>query len=382
MQNIQNGINSSLKDYDVGIDLLNDKGEANDFNDDIKTVRPVRIIIENIMGIGDLDIDLSSAVNVFIGENGTGKTSVIKCLYSLIAGLMDADHQTKMKLQNGVEQKIQQVFRPENNKIGNIVKEGIINASVRIIFDNGKEMHVEFGSSAASHVNLDYDDEIKSGCPIVYIPPKEMVSVDGFVSLYENYSISFEEMYNRIARQLSMPAKKHLSDEIQVIVDDLAELIEGKVILHNGRLYLEEKETGHLLEMGLLSEGYKKIITLLQLVVNGNIKRGSVLIWDEPETNMNPKMSVKLVNALNALAKNGVQVIITTHDYFVAQEFGLIAKYDAGDMRYCFNSLYKEGGIRLESNDDLFEIFHNPIMEEFDSLYERENILRWKEPEI
>ena len=91
-------------------------------------------------------------------------------------------------------------------------------------------------------------------------------------------------------------------------------------------------------------------------------------------------MSVKLVKALNALAKNGVQIIITTHDYFVAQEFGVIAKYEAGDMKYCFNSLYKEGDICLESNGDLFEINHNPIMEEFDELYERENSLRWKEP--
>lgn len=380
MQNAQNGINSSLNDSNVGIELLKDNGETDNLDGDINILRPVRLIIDNIMGIGNLDIDLSDSVNVFIGENGTGKTSILKCLYSLIAGLMDADQQTKLKLQNGIEQKIQQVFRPENNKIGNIVKEGKSKASVRIIFDTGEEMAVEFGSLAASHVILNYNDEIKSGCPIVYIPPKEMVSVDGFVSLYENYSISFEEMYNRIAKQLSMPAKKHLTDEIQVIVDDLAELIEGKVILHNGRLYLEEKETGHLLEMGLLSEGYKKIITLLHLVVNGNIKRGSVLIWDEPETNMNPKMSVKLVKALNALAKNGVQIIITTHDYFVAQEFGVIAKYEAGDMKYCFNSLYKEGDICLESNGDLFEINHNPIMEEFDELYERENSLRWKEP--
>ena len=82
--------------------------------------------------------------------------------------------------------------------------------------------------------------------------------------------------------------------------------------------------------MGLLSEGYKKLATIVYLIQSGSLSKGSILFWDEPETNMNPKMVEPVAQALGALARAGVQVFVTTHDYFTMQSFNLMAKYPQG----------------------------------------------------
>ena len=133
--------------------------------------------------------------------------------------------------------------------------------------------------------------------------------------------------------------------------------------------------------MGLVSEGYRKIATLIYLIANENIKKGTILIWDEPETNLNPQMTAKVVEGILLIAQMGVQVFITTHDYFVTQEMGIAAHYSTFPLHYQFFSLYKneQNTIVAESNSDLYQIEHNAIMEQFDDLYDRENSLRWKE---
>ncbi len=72
-------------------------------------------------------------------------------------------------------------------------------------------------------------------------------------------------------------------------------------------------------EMGLVSEGYRKLATITYLIRNGCLNANSVLFWDEPETNMNPGMIRPLVDAMMQLAKLKVQIFITTHDYFLQQ---------------------------------------------------------------
>lgn len=378
MQKNQTGLNLNLSAQDINVDSAEEKQDiSKSYN--MRLVKPSSLCLKNIMGIKDMNIDLSNNVTVFIGDNSTGKTSILKVLYSLVTGVIDSDQTTKSKIRNSLEGKIQQVFRPENLKIGNVVKNGEANASVEVVFDDERKITAAISSNASEHISMEFNNFSPINCSMVYIPPKEMASIEGFVSLYESYNLSFEEMYYRISKQIAMPAYKQISDEKKKIIEELSVLLNGSVILRDGKLYLKSNSADRLLEMGLLSEGYKKIVILMQLLINGNIGKGSVLIWDEPETNMNPKMSIKLVNALNALARNGVQVIVTTHDYFVAQEFAIKAKYEADDFRYKFYSLYKvEEDICMESSNSLFDIEHNAIMEEFDELYDRENRLSWQ----
>lgn len=100
----------------------------------------------------------------------------------------------------------------------------------------------------------------------------------------------------------------------------------GKVTQKERKFFLNVQDSGEF-EMGLVSEGYRKLSTILYLISSGSLNKDAVLFWDEPETNMNPKMIRPIAGAVMELAKMGVQVFVTTHDYFVQQEFNLVASY-------------------------------------------------------
>ncbi len=96
---------------------------------------------------------------------------------------------------------------------------------------------------------------------------------------------------------------------------------------------------------------------------------------------MNPRMIRPIVDVMLELAAMGVQLFVTTHDYFLLQELNLAAIYPAkhpkADIQ--FISLYKDdadgGRILAQCAGTADELTHNSIMEEFDELYDREQVL-------
>ena len=58
------------------------------------------------------------------------------------------------------------------------------------------------------------------------------------------------------------------------------------------------------------------------LIQNGTLNNGSILFWDEPETNLNPKLFGPVMNILLELQRDGVQVFLATHDYLILEELG------------------------------------------------------------
>lgn len=72
-------------------------------------------------------------------------------------------------------------------------------------------------------------------------------------------------------------------------------------------------ENGHgKIEFMLLAEGLRKLGLVWLLVRNGSLPSGSVLLWDEPEANLNPGLLTVVVDVLLRLQRSGVQVLIAT----------------------------------------------------------------------
>ena len=126
------------------------------------------------------------------------------------------------------------------------------------------------------------------------------------------------------------------------------------------------------IEFTLLAEGLRKLGLLWLLIRNGTLKPGAVLFWDEPETNLNPKLYGVVIDVLLELQRLGVQMFLATHDYVILRELDLKAK--EGDQ-VAFHSLYRSpetGEIACHTTGRSAEIHPNAIMEAFDSIYDRE----------
>lgn len=337
----------------------------------------------DFMIFNSLDIEFSPNINIISGENSTGKTALLKMMYADLKGYTDAyavkGNTTRDDLERAIVNKYQGVFRPDNESIGRLVnrKQGNNNADISLLFSNGEKFRIGFSRKSSKHIEILKGNFIDIGdlAPI-YIPPKEIISTtENFGALYDNYHIAFEETYYDLTRLLEKPLRKgpNTSEQNEVMAS-FEKIVNGNIVQKDKKFYLKVKGAGEF-EMGLVSEGYRKLTTIMYLILSGSLTKDSILFWDEPETNMNPKMIKPMVDALITLANMGVQIFVTTHDYFVQQCFNMEAMYGKNKkLKYKFISLYhaENGETKAETADRLGDIEHNAIMDEFDELYDRE----------
>ena len=131
-----------------------------------------------------------------------------------------------------------------------------------------------------------------------------------------------------------------------------------------------------LLSSGMTAEGFRKIGVLQRLLSNGSLNPGTTgpLLWDEPESNLNPKLMKDLVSALLELARNGQQVILATHDYVLLKWFDLLMDKGKGDQ-VVFHRLYRAEGsdvVQRESQADYNIVGRSAISNTFAELYDED----------
>ena len=78
------------------------------------------LTLENFMIFDSIDVEWSPNINVILGENSTGKTTLLKAMYSLVKpyGRSDFLKCTQMQLEDMIVGKMVGVFRPDENMIG------------------------------------------------------------------------------------------------------------------------------------------------------------------------------------------------------------------------------------------------------------------------
>ena len=166
-----------------------------------------------------------------------------------------------------------------------------------------------------------------------------------------------------ISRGVDSTARKKYLETLQKISN-------GKVTVHDDRFYLKPG-TQAKLEFNLVAEGLRKIALLWQLIKNGTLEKGSVLFWDEPEANINPKYIPVLAELLIMLESEGVQIFVSTHDYFLAKYIE-VKRNEKSDVQYV--SLYKDedNKVQCEIAKEFELLEHNAIMDTFRQLYREE----------
>lgn len=326
-----------------------------------------RIRLERFTAFQNLDLELNPGINVFIGANGTGKTHVLKVAYA-------ACDITQTEL--NFAEKLTRDFLPSGRAIGRMVKRqrGSSRGAVEV-WRGHRKLRASFSNHSKKYSSATVtghgkwlEDKIES----VFIPVKEMLSHGpGFRSLYARREIHFEEIYADILDRAYRPQLKGPVDvDRRRVLRSLQKALEGKVSVKNEEFFLRNR-SGNL-EFTLLAEGIRKLGLLWLLIQNGTLLNGSVLFWDEPETNLNPGLFSVLIDILLNLQRMGVQVLLATHDYAILKELEL--SMEEND-RVGFHALYRDetdGQLMCESAGFPFELQHSRIAEAFASLYDRE----------
>jgi predicted ATPase len=332
----------------------------------------------------EASINWSDNINIICGENSIGKTTILKAMYSILKPLSKGNVAVNSKeiAERVIVEKLQGVFRPDEMKIGRLVSrvQGSNKAEVNIILEKNQKVSIGFGNRQENHADIDVDlGFLGSIFDVIYIPTKEMISnTQHFASLYEEYHLDFEETYYDLSKLLDRPLSKGANtNEQNEILRSFEQIMKGQIIQRDKKFYLKVKGEGEF-EMGLVSDGYRKLSMIIYMILSGSLNKNTILFWDEPETNMNPKMIRPIVQALAALANMGVQIFVTTHDYFVQQEFNMMTIYpelNPSKLDIRFMSLYRDkdtNSIKYEMESCASDLKNNAIMQEFDDMYDRE----------
>lgn len=344
----------------------------------------VGLTIQRFTAFDDAHFDFAPGVNALIGVNGTGKSHLLKLLYVLHEAARQYWHFAEGAGTENVDvllkRLLEQTFRPDS--IGRLVRRtgrGQKTAHVAVVWrDHGREATLSFSLTHKGRLSATCDDDPPVNKPAVFLPTREVLSFfKGFVALWDQYELEFDRTYRDICQLLALPPLRGArTEERRALLEPIEAALGGTVAIVNGRFYVTLKDGD--MEASLVAEGLRKLAMLAYLVVNGSLERRSMLLWDEPEASMNPMFAPLLAGVALALARQGVQVVLATHDYVLASELTLQierAGHAGGDAApHAFFGLQRAGDGRREvERAGLFtELQTNPILDALGALHDRE----------
>ncbi|GAB3214665.1 AAA family ATPase [Pseudaeromonas pectinilytica] len=315
--------------------------------------------LKNFTTLPNETMVFAPGLNVIVAENGCGKTHLLKAIYSLLSVNTGKDL-SKTGLQKNYAEKLMGVFRPES--LGRLVKrkQGRERCEIQLqMADSQQDCEINFASNAATGVQVEIVPQANLSQPPVYLPTRELVTLcPWFINLYDNYHLEFEETWRDTCSLLGAPSVRGPREKLVAkLMQPLEEAMDGKVLVeaNTGRFYLQQ--SGQKLEMPLVAEGLRKLAMLARLISTGVLLEQGYLFWDEPESNLNPKLIKILAKVILSLAEQGIQIFIASHSLFLLREIEVLARSDyASVARRYFGLSQGEEGTVLEQADELEDI--------------------------
>jgi energy-coupling factor transporter ATP-binding protein EcfA2 len=311
-------------------------------------------------------LELVKGVNVLVGANATGKTHVMKLLYSVLRSI--PKNGSALPFVQRLREKMAQVFRPDEGQVGRLVlrRQGQGSARVRVRMTRGEVLFSIYTKN--SSVRL-----LKGGPEVapkaLFLPSRELLAMyEGFIAAYKARELSFDETYYDGIVALSAGALKGPKPGgISKVLGELNRHLGGRVVRYGDRFYLVSPD-GRL-EAHLLAEGMRKLASVAHLLSNGALPEKGVLFWDEPEANLNPVLVAAIADMLIKLAAAGMQVVVASHDYLLTHTLALNADEaangtDATPIRF-FGFVRDAAGVSVTAADDLAALPENLIRDAF-----------------
>lgn len=296
--------------------------------------------IKSIGKVESAKINLNS-ISVIAGYNGSGKTTISKCLYGML--------------------ELMQSRELDSN----------------IAIDYWSRLF----SNQMTTIGRDERDEIK------------LIDGDCFLSfsrICDEFRITRSEehgsrkaIYLRSPSRWSDPFSDQLREELSkpMLKDSSRALLEYKRILDknasgylkrvgDGYAYVDEDFPDAEISIYNTASGVMLFLELSRLIGNGTITPESVLIIDEPETNLHPEKQVSLARVLVEIAKEmGIKLFLSSHNIYFIRALE-VALNENGIDDYKFYAMRKDKNSKLynaidvsDNTEEIYQELYRPMEE-------------------
>lgn len=288
----------------------------------MNTVKSLKV--ENFTILPNATFEFSPNLNIIVAENAAGKSHLLKILYALLEVTSNEKNRLlKTDLQKIFANKLLAVFRSDS--LGRLVKRQNKSSRAELLVTMNSEhtTHLDFSNHATTQVNIQSIPNEYNDIP-AFIPTRELITLAPWLpTLYDKQIVPFEETWIDTCRLLNLLVLKGPKAEAaKKLLKPLENAMGDKVIMdnHNGRFYLGK------LEAPLVAEGMRKFMMIAHLVATGSLLDKGYLFWDEPESNLNPKLIKVAAEIIFELSQQNIQVFIATHSLFLLRELEILQK--------------------------------------------------------
>jgi predicted ATPase len=122
------------------------------------------------------------------------------------------------------------------------------------------------------------------------------------------------------------------------VADDVVTTDAG---VYGNRLQVSTDNQGHLHDLTNVGVGVSQVLPIVVMALLA--PKGSLLIFEQPELHLHPKVQARLADLFLALALDGKQMILETHSEYLIDRFRLrVALSDTDSVRPLVNILFSE----------------------------------------
>jgi len=207
-----------------------------------KEQEPVKIAqmtLNNLTVFSTADLKFGSNLNVIVGENGTGKTHLLKMIYSVLSVSAEEGRKpkatlpTKSVLQTRLADKLFNNYRPDS--LGRLVKrKGRERCEINLELEQKDwDIAFSFASNSKSEVSIEKLPNTWVDVSPVYLPTRELLTLyPNFISVYEGHYLDFEETWRDTCSLLGGLIQRGTKEKrIRELLEPLEIAMGGAIVL-------------------------------------------------------------------------------------------------------------------------------------------------------
>jgi AAA15 family ATPase/GTPase len=287
-----------------------------------------QIKLDNFGPLADINWLALGKINLVIGGNGSGKTFLLKAIYSSLRTLEEYKRGNEQRSASEIlADKLYWTFQAE--KIGDLISKGADAPLSCTLTIDKKDFSYSFGKDTSKQISSLENHVPPRTTNSVFLPAKEVLSLHQIIlkSREQDKVFGFDDTYFDLAKALKIATSKGNNfaefaksrRQLEDIVGGVIEYDEdsGRWLFAKGR---------HKFPIGVTAEGIKKIAILDTLLGNRYLDTNSVVLIDEPESALHPTAISQLLDIVAILAERGIQFFMASHSYFVVKKLFLIAQ--------------------------------------------------------
>lgn len=285
------------------------------------------IEISNFRGIDHLEINGFKNLNVFVGANNVGKTSVLEAIF-MLSGMSNPLMPTRINslraqsLANNIDG-VRFLFHDLDFSNKPLLKacsnEGTRRLTFEPVVDNDDNTQASVSSSLPVVKRLDFHFGTDDGDDFPY-------HTSLFLNRENNLEQTFDRNYREQTNCLFLPADKNDGNALvnfaalvkrnakQIVVNTLRsfdESIEMIEALPDG-LYIKTKNIDELLPICMAGDGVRRMVGIIASIANED---NNIVLIDEIDNGLHYSAHKKMWTAImNFVKKHDVQLFATTHN--------------------------------------------------------------------